>query len=123
METLKIIMYVARQLVIPFLLAAFFIAAGYVKLDGDPGMVANFERWGYPAWSMYLVGLIEILGAALLVFARARFYGALVIVVTMTGALLTHWQAGEMETASPAMILWGLAAIELWRNQKKRLKR
>lgn len=86
-------------------------------------MIANFERWGYPAWSMYLVGLVEVLGAVLLVFARTRFYGALVIAVAMAGAVLTHWQAHEMETAGPAIVLLGLAAIEVWRNQKKRLKR
>lgn len=122
METVKILLYVARQLAIPFLLAAIFIAAGYVKLSGDSGMAANFERWGYPVWSMYLVGLTEIVGAVLLIFARTRFYGGLVIAVAMTGALLTHWQANEMGTAGPAMILLGLAAIEMWRNQMKRLK-
>jgi len=86
-------------------------------------MAANFERWGYPAWSMYLVGLVEVIGAVLLVFARTRFYGALVIAVAMVGAVLTHWQANEMETAGPAIVLLGLAVIEAWRNQKKRLKR
>lgn len=123
METVKVLLYVARQLAIPFFLAAVFIAAGYVKLTGEPGMVANFERWGYPAWSIYLVGAVESIGALLLVFARTRLYGALVVAVTMVGAVLTHWQADEMQTAGPAMALLGLAAIETWRNQKKRLKK
>lgn len=49
-----------------FLLAAVFVGAAGMKLAASEFEVSNFERFGYPSWFMYAVGIAQLLGAALL---------------------------------------------------------
>ncbi|MGE0040343.1 MAG: DoxX family protein [Vicinamibacterales bacterium] len=71
-------------------LAAMFLLAGSMKLGGDEQMVALFGAIGLGQWFRYLTGAIEV-GAALALLHRASvFYGALLLVPTMLGAIATH---------------------------------
>ncbi|MDR6340096.1 putative membrane protein YphA (DoxX/SURF4 family) [Filimonas zeae] len=61
-------------------------------------------------WLMPLVGAIEVLGGALLIFKRTRALGALVILPILAGILLTNITMAP----SGLPIVAVLIAIELW---------
>ena len=76
-------------------LAVEFVLGGAAKFyPGDtffgPSYAVKFVGWGYPAWFRFVVGAGELLSAALLVVPRTRFVGAAILVVILTGAVITH---------------------------------
>ncbi len=81
------------------------------KVTGDPTMLANFERWGYPDGFYRIIGGFEILGVVLLIIPRATRLGAGLVVALMLGALGTHLRAAEYGFAPIPAIIGGLA---LW---------
>jgi len=92
--------------VLSVLLAVAFLGAGAAKLTGQPMMVAEFTTFGFPIWFMYVTGILEIIGAVLVLIPRLAFAGAALLVCVMVGALashLTHGQAGMI--AAPLVLL------------------
>lgn len=100
--------------ILPFVLAFIFLASGAAKLAGLEFEIVAFERWGYPLWFMYLTGVIEVAGAALLLIARTRTLAARGLAMFMIGAVGTHvihaeW--GMLAIASTIMLLaWWIQA-------------
>ena len=75
---------------IQLVVGGMFLFAGGLKLTGAPVMVATFDAIGIGQWFRYVTGGIEVVsGAALLVPWLAPF-GALLLVPTMVGAIVTH---------------------------------
>ena len=74
---------------LPWLLAFAFAAAGIVNLLGIGSVRADFAHWGYPAWFHRLVGVVELLGAALLAWSPTRVFGTLGLLAIMAAAILT----------------------------------
>jgi putative oxidoreductase len=73
-----------------FAVGAMFLFAGGLKLTGAPEMVGLFDAIGVGQWFRYVTGSIEVVSAvALLVPAWAAF-GALLLIPTMLGAVVTH---------------------------------
>jgi uncharacterized membrane protein YphA (DoxX/SURF4 family) len=93
------------------LLAAFFLMAGGSKLASSPSSLANFTRWGFPGWFMYVVGVMETGGAIVLLIPRLAGLAALVLCGTMVGAALTHLLHGEMTAAPVPLVLLALVAL------------
>ena len=54
--------------VLKLVLAALFLITGGAKLAGLPAMVEVFERVGLGQWFRYLAGILEVSGAALLLW-------------------------------------------------------
>lgn len=102
------------------LLTLGFLMFGGSKLAGQQMHVENFARWGYPTWFMYLTGLIEVVGAVLLWPQRTRLIGALLLVATMLGAILTHLVNGEAAFIAMPVVLLLLAAFVAWSNRPRR---
>ena len=101
------------------LLTLAFLFSGGMKLAGAQMNVDNFARWGYPLWFMYLTGLIEV-GSALLLWSRkTRLIGALGLVGTMIGAIVTHLTHGEAAMIVAPLVLLALAAIVAWANRPR----
>ena len=72
-------------------LAAFaFLTAGGSKLAGAPAMVDMFAKLGAGQWFRYLTGTLEVIGAVGLLVPKATFYGALLLVTVMVGAIVAH---------------------------------
>src|SRR6266550_3350204 len=70
--------------------AAMFLLAGSSKLAGVPAMVGLFDAIGIGQWFRYLTGSIEVVSAILLLIPSLAFFGALLLVPTMVGAVVTH---------------------------------
>ena len=77
------------QWVLPILLGALFVLIGLGKF-GAPGWETNFQRWGYPAGSHLVVGVIEMGAGLALMIPRLTSWAAAVLVVVMLGAVATH---------------------------------
>ena len=71
-------------------LALMFIMAGGSKLAGVPEVVEMFGAIGLGQWFRYLTGGIEVLGSILILVPSLAFIGALLLTVTMVGAVVTH---------------------------------
>ena len=72
------------------LLAAIFIFTGGVKIAALPAMVDVFERVGLGQWFRYFTALLELGGAALLLWPSTTAFGALVLTIVSVGAFLAQ---------------------------------
>jgi uncharacterized membrane protein YphA (DoxX/SURF4 family) len=95
-----------------------FIAAAAAKFASAPQMVEVFDHIGAGQWFRYVVAVIELMGGILLLTPGRAIYGAIILFVTMLGALLTHafiiggqWQ--------PAAGLFILSLVLIWLNGSK----
>ena len=73
-----------------FLLAALFIFAGGAKLAGFPAMVDVFERTGFGQWFRTFTALLELVGAALLLWPSTTAFGALSLATVSVGAFFAQ---------------------------------
>lgn len=104
-----------------FVLAVVFIVIGGTKLIDYPSHVANFAKWNYPTWFMYVTGGVEVAGGILLILPITRYYGATLIVFTMIGAILTHIRAGEwFFLGTPILLLIAAFMISIRRTFQMR---
>ena len=104
-------------LVISVLLAIAFLAAGLVKLSGAEMMAANFERFGYPVWFMYFVGIAEVAAAIGLFVQWTAFYSAVCLGILMIGAAATHLMNDPPQQAIPALVLLALSGVAAYINR------
>ena len=92
-------------------LAGMFLFVGGLKLTGAPDMVGLFDAIGIGQWFRYVTGSIEVVSAvALLVPAWAAF-GALLLVPTMAGAVVTHLFIVGGSAVPATVLLTGSLAI------------
>jgi uncharacterized membrane protein YphA (DoxX/SURF4 family) len=70
--------------------AALFLSAGIPKLIGAAAMVQMFDAIGLGQWFRYLTGGIEVVSAVLLLVPSLAFFGAILLIPTMIGAIVTH---------------------------------
>jgi putative oxidoreductase len=96
------------------LLALAFGAAGIAKLAGAPQMVQVFEAIGFGQWFRYVTGVVEVVGAVLLLVPATGFLGGLLLTATMAGAVATHLVLIGGSPA-PAVVLALLSAFVTWR--------
>ena len=92
-------------------LAGMFLLAGGSKLLGAPAMVGLFDAIGIGQWFRYLTGLIEVGSALALLVPSFAVFGALALVATMVGAIVTHLFIVGGSPAMPAILLVGSAAV------------
>jgi putative oxidoreductase len=99
------------------LLALVFLTSGSLKLIGAEPVVAIFEKIGIGQWFRLLTGSIEVISAVLLLIPRFARLGALSIITTMTGAILTHLLVIGGNPAG-AVVMMSLAIIIAWKRSK-----
>lgn len=102
-------------------LAVGFVAVGALKLGGASAMrwAERFEQWGYPANAHYVIGVFEIIGGLAVLIPRWRRAASLMLVVLMTGALVTHVVNGEFSRVVPPLVLGGLAGLMFWSTRSQ----
>ena len=93
--------------------AGMFAFAGGLKLAGAPEMVQTFDAVGIGQWFRYVTGTIEVVSALLLLVPSLAFFGAVALVPTMIGAVLTHlFIVGG--SAAPAIVLLVTVTAIAW---------
>jgi uncharacterized membrane protein YphA (DoxX/SURF4 family) len=92
-------------------LASMFLLAGASKLAGVPEMVALFDAIGVGQWFRYLTGSIEVVSALALLVPSLAPFGALLLVPTMVGAIVTHLFIVGGSPAIPVVLAIGSVAV------------
>src|SRR6266436_4393863 len=95
------------------LVALAFVFIGGGKLAGTAQMVELFDKVGLGQWFRYLTGLLEVAGGIGLLIPRYAFYAAILLVIVMIGAIITHL-AIVGGSPAPATSLLALSAIIAW---------
>src|SRR6185503_12255456 len=102
--------------------AGMFLMVGFLKLSGNPQLVALFEAIGLGQWFRYLTGSLEVAGAILLLIPRTSGLAALMLAGVMACAVVTHL---FIVGGSPlgAIILLVVTTVVAWgrRQQSKNL--
>ncbi|MEO5731475.1 MAG: DoxX family protein [Byssovorax sp.] len=94
------------------LIALAMIGAGGSKLTGSEEQIKNFAMLGYPAWFLYVTGIIEVVGGILLLIPRTAVFGVLLLGATMVGAVVSLLRIGDVAHAPfPLMFLLVIALI------------
>ena len=123
MPTTTAHIHVARLKTIGFwllkiLLAAIFIFTGGAKLVGLPAMVDVFERVGFGQWFRYFTAVLELGGAALLVWPSTTAFGALVLTIVSVGAFLAQLLVLHEDIVHTIAIALILGAI-VWTHREQ----
>jgi putative oxidoreductase len=87
------------------------VYAGALKLTGAPEMVGLFDAIGIGQWFRYLTGAIEVISAVALLVPSWAAFGALLLIPTMTGAVLTHLFIVGGSAVPATVLLAGSLAI------------
>ena len=98
-------------------LAAMFLMAGGSKLTAAPTMVALFEGIGWGQWFRYVTGAIETSAAVALLIPSAAVYGAMLLIPTMIGAIVTNLFLGQ-SVIPPLVLLLVASAVALVRRNE-----
>ena len=99
-------------------LAGMFLLAGGSKLAGAPAMVGLFDAIGVGQWFRYVTGLIEIGSAMALLVPSLVPFGAIALVATMAGAILTHLFIVGGSPLVPAILLVGSLTVAWVRRDR-----
>jgi putative oxidoreductase len=101
--------------------ATLFFIVGLTKLSGDEQMVQTFAAVGIGQWFRYVTGLIEFMSAILLLIPALSGIGALILVPTMIGAILTHFLIIGGTPALPIGLLI-IAFVVAWGRKETTLR-
>src|ERR1700688_2287272 len=71
-------------------LAVMFLMAGGSKLVGVPAMVSLFDAIGLGQWFRYVTGVVEVVSGIALLVPSAAVFGAMLLIPTMLGAIVTN---------------------------------
>jgi putative oxidoreductase len=99
--------------VLQILVAVAFLAAGSGKLLGTPETIALFDAVGIGQWFRYVTGILEVVGALLLLFPGLAAFGAVLLAVVMTGASVSHLTVLDAAPTVP-LVLLALTAVIVW---------
>ena len=100
-------------------LVALFLVEGGGKVLLDAGTVKVFLKWGYPAWFVIMVGIVEFTGALLLLVPRFALLGAALLVADMMGAIVTGIIQGIVPIIAFSSVVLVLLVIIGWSRRKR----
>ena len=97
-----------------FLLAMLFAMTAGMKLLAVPIQVERFEFWGYPIWLMYIIGILELIAAALLILTPTRILGAGLSLSVLIGILFTHMHHEQWIDVGGTLVTAALSLSLIW---------
>ena len=97
-----------------WLLAVFFAVGGTMNIFASPGVVADYQGWGYPGWFHYVTGLMEWTAAALMVLPFTRLAGCVLGGTVMAAAAGTVLLNNEYAHAAAPLVLLALVGLSGW---------
>ncbi len=86
----------------------------YFKFTGHPESVDLFTKLGVEPWGRIGTGVIELLAGILLLIPATAFFGALLGIGLMGGAILSHLTVLGIESAGDGGQLFMLAFVVLF---------
>lgn len=97
-----------------------FFRAGIAKFDDASGWSRAFRGWGFSVWFRVVIGVLEVIGALLLLLPRTVAYGTITIGVIMIGAAVTQAMQHRPHPAAYVMlvlatVLFVLRRKDAWR--------
>jgi putative oxidoreductase len=102
-------------------LAVMFLMAGGSKLAGVPAMVSLFDGIGLGQWFRYMTGAIELISGIALLVPSAAVFGAMLLIPTMFGAIVTNVFVVPASPVPPLLLLLGAAAVAWARLHQLRI--
>ena len=106
------------HVMVAWILSLLFFVAGVTKLLAVGQMVQSFEVWGVPPVGMYFVGVIELVGAFLLIPASTRLSGAALSMLAMMVAFSVHLLHQEVLLALLSVLVAFMAAYVAYQERK-----
>jgi putative oxidoreductase len=102
-------------------LAVMFVMAGGSKVAGVPAMVSLFDAIGLGQWFRYVTGVIELTAGIALLVPSAALFGALLLIPTMLGAIVTNLFVVPASPVPPLVLLLAAAAVAWARRHQLRM--
>ena len=102
-------------------LALMFLMAGGSKLAGVPAMVSLFDAIGLGQWFRYVTGVIEVIAGVALLVPSAAIFGALLLIPTMLGAIVTNVFVVPASPVMPLLLLLAASAVAWARRNQLRI--
>lgn len=102
-------------------LAVMFLMAGGSKLAGVPAMVSLFDAVAVGQWFRYVTGAIEVTSGIALLVPSAAIFGAMLLIPTMVGAIVTNLFIVHASPVVPLVLLLGTAAVAWARRHQLRV--
>lgn len=88
-----------------------FLGMGMQELVGVPWIKEQFTYWMYPLWFMYLVGFVQVAGSIATFYKPTRIWGASILLLTMVGAIGTHFYFNQYDWLIPPIVLLALLIL------------
>ena len=101
-------------------LALMFVMAGGSKLAGVPAMVSLFDQVGVGQWFRYVTGVVELTAGIALLVPSAAVFGAMLLIPTMLGAIVTNVLIVHSSPVMPLLLLLGTASVVWARRHQLR---
>jgi uncharacterized membrane protein YphA (DoxX/SURF4 family) len=83
-----------------------------------PSYPVKFKAWGFPPWFSFVTGAGEIFAGVTLILPSRRFLGAVVMIVILVGAMVTHQinhdRLSDSISAPIHFVLVVLVALSTW---------
>jgi hypothetical protein len=98
--------------ILGYILGAGLMLSAAAKLAHLQPVAEKFEKWGLLQWLM-VIGVGEVLSAALFLFPRTAVLGTLLLSGYLGGAIMVHMSHGEpwFVPAIFMVVLWVTAAL------------
>jgi putative oxidoreductase len=97
-----------------------FVRQGVMKFDPGAFWTGAFERWGYPVWFRYTIGVLETAGGALLLVPRFTTYAATILTAIMVGAFFTRLGDGRTNDLVAIGVYMALLAWFAYERRNRR---
>jgi uncharacterized membrane protein YphA (DoxX/SURF4 family) len=94
--------------------AAVLLAGGAAKFTSAAQWESDFTTWGYPVALVPVLGVIEIIVGALILWERVRFSAAAAGAVIMMGASVTQFVNGNPGPGVFTLFITFCAGISAW---------
>ena len=99
------------------LVGGLFILIGVLKFR-DPNWARMFARWGYPDGFYMVIGVLEALAGVAVLVPRTARYGAVLIMIIMAAAAITHATHNEMQRFMAPVMYLLLAGAVAWLRRR-----
>ena len=93
--------------------AAILLQTLFFKFLGAPESVWIFTQLGVEPWGRYIVGALELVATALILWPRTTPFGATLAVGLMLGAILSHLAKLGIAVQGDGGLLFSLAIVTL----------